>query len=105
MDWTDKINLGSADPRLIAGNLIGTFISYLGILVVLIVLWAGFKWMISGGKEEKVKDAKMTLVNMVFGLLVILSAYSIVNFVIKSISDANGVTPTNQPTNSPPENL
>lgn len=91
MAWTDKIQLGTTDPRMIAGNLIGTFISYLGILVVLIVVWAGFKWMISGGKEEKIKDAKMTLINMIFGLLVILSAYSIVNFVIKSISSANGV--------------
>lgn len=98
MNWADKIHLGTADPRVIAGNLIGTFISYLGIFVVIIVMWAGFKWMLSGGKEEKVKDAKMTLVNMIFGLLVILSAYSIVNFVIKSISEANGVPQTpNQP--------
>lgn len=97
MAWSDNLNLGSADPRLIAGNLIGTFVSYLGILVVLIVIWAGFKWMVSGGKEEKVKDAKMTLVNLIFGLLVILSAYSIVNFAIKSISEANGVPQNTQP--------
>lgn len=96
MAWSDNLNLGSLDPRLIAGNLIGTFISYLGIIVVLIVIWAGFKWMVSGGKEEKVKDAKMTLINMILGLAVILSAYSIVNFVIKSISNANGV-PQNSP--------
>lgn len=89
MDWTSKLNLGSADPRVIGARLIESGLSYLGIIVVIIVLWAGFKWMTSGGKDEKVADARRTLINLFIGLLIILSAYSIVNFVISAISKAS----------------
>lgn len=92
MAWSDNLNLGSADPRLIAGSLINSALGYLGIIVVLIVLWAGFKWMTSGGKDEKVADAKKTLINLVIGLTIMLTAYSIINFAIKAITDATGAT-------------
>ena len=92
MAWTDNLNLGSTDPRLIAGNLINTAMGFVGIVVVVIVLWAGFKWMTSGGKDEKVADAKKTLVSLFIGLAIMLSAYSIINFAIKVITDATGAT-------------
>lgn len=90
MSWTSSIKLGSADPREIVGNLINSGLGYLGIIVVVIVLWAGFKWMTSGGKDEKVADARKTLINLIIGLVIILSAWSIVNFVIKAVSGATG---------------
>lgn len=93
MSWTSNLKLGTTDPREIVGNLISSGLGYLGIIVVVIVLWAGFKWMTSGGKEEKVTDARKTLINLIIGLVIILSAWSIVNFVIKALSDAGGVTP------------
>ncbi|MBP7992742.1 MAG: hypothetical protein KAZ30_03775 [Candidatus Magasanikbacteria bacterium] len=92
MAWSDTLNLGSADPRVIAGNLINSGLGYLGIIVVVIVLWAGFKWMTSGGKEEKVTDAKKTLVSLVIGLAIMLTALSAVNFIIKAITNATGAT-------------
>ena len=88
MSWTSTLKLGTTDPRVIAGNLIESALGYLGIIVVVIVLWAGFKWMTSGGKDEKVTDARKTLVNLIIGLIIILSAYSIVNFVIDSLNQA-----------------
>lgn len=92
MAWSDNVNLGAADPRVIVSNLIGQGLGYLGIIVVVIVLWAGFKWMTSGGNEEKVTDAKKTLVSLVIGLAIMLSAYSIVTFVIKALTNATGAT-------------
>ncbi|OGH64528.1 MAG: hypothetical protein A2821_04755 [Candidatus Magasanikbacteria bacterium RIFCSPHIGHO2_01_FULL_41_23] len=88
MSWTSSINLGTADPRVIVGNLINSGLGYLGIIVVIIVLWAGFKWMTSGGKDDEVKSARKILINLAIGLVIILSAYSIVNFVIDAVSKA-----------------
>lgn len=92
MAWTDNINLGSRDPREIVGELISTGLGFVGIIAVVIVLWAGFKWMTSGGKEEKVTDAKKTLVSLIIGLAIMLTAYSLINFVIKALTDATGAT-------------
>ncbi len=91
MAFSDAINLGARDPREIVGNLINTGMGFVGIIVVIIVIWAGFKWMTSGGKDEKVTDAKKTLINLVVGLVIMLSAYSIINFVIKALTNATGV--------------
>lgn len=91
MDWPFIINLGSDDPREIAGRLITIFLSFVGIIVVFIVIWAGFKYMTSGGKEEKVTDAKKTLANLLIGLVIMFSAYGIVRFVMSALSEAGGV--------------
>lgn len=92
MSWTSSIKLGSADPREIGARLINSGLGYLGIIVVVIVLWAGFKWMTSGGKDEKVTDAKKILINLIIGLVIILTAWSAVNFVIRAVSGATGAS-------------
>lgn len=92
MAWTDTINLGARDPREIVGSLINSGLGFVGVIAVIIVIWAGFKWMTSGGRDDKVTDAKKTLINLVIGLVIMFTAYSVINFVIKSISNATGAT-------------
>lgn len=62
-------------------------LSFLGVIAVLIVIYAGFKWMTAGGNEEQVNKAKKLLINGVIGLAIIILAYSITFFVIKVITD------------------
>ena len=81
-------NLSALDPRIIVGRLIQSGMGLLGIVVVVIVMWGGYKWMVSGGKEEKVADARKTLINLIIGLAIMLSAYSIVNFIIDAVTEA-----------------
>jgi hypothetical protein len=38
-------------------------------------------WMTSGGNEERVKKAKQILIAAIIGLVIILSAYAITNFI------------------------
>lgn len=57
------------------------------IFLVLIVL-AGFKWMTSAGNSTKIDEAKSTIVNSVIGLVIVLVAYAIVEFVLRAISGA-----------------
>ncbi len=81
-------DLSALDPRIIVGRLIQSGFSLLGIVVVVIVMWGGYKWMVSGGKEEKVADARRTLINLIIGLVIMLGAYSIVNFIINAVTEA-----------------
>lgn len=84
------VNLSGTDPRTIAVNIINATLGILGIIMVCIVLYAGFTWMTSGGDNEKVASAKRMLTNAVIGLVIILSAWGITTFVINALLSATG---------------
>lgn len=69
----------------IIGGLIGVFLSMLGVIFLCLVIYGGFLWMTSAGKEEKVLLAKKTLTNAVIGLIIIVSAYAITAFVTNAL--------------------
>jgi len=78
-----------------SGNLVDTISSvirvalgFLGVIAVVIILLGGFKWMTSGGNDEKVKKAKALIFQGIIGLVIVLSSYAIASFVITSITTA-----------------
>lgn len=82
--------LSSEDPRIITVRIINFALSLLGIVAIVIILYAGFTWMTSGGNDEKVGGAKKTLFAAVAGLIIIMVSYSIMSFVLKSLCVATG---------------
>ena len=68
-------------PELI-GNLINAFLGVLGIIFVIIIVYAGYLYLTAGGEEEKVTKAKKLLAQSIIGLIIILSAYAIASFII-----------------------
>jgi hypothetical protein len=89
IDAVEKyLDLGSRDPRLIATDLINTSLSFLGILTVVILLWGGFKWMLAGGKEGKVAEARRTIISCIIGLIIILTAWSATDFILTGLLQA-----------------
>jgi len=71
------------------GKIIRTVLGLLGVVVVVIVIYAGFLWMTAGGAPETVKKAKDWIINAIIGLAIILSAYAITDFVIQKILQAS----------------
>ena len=57
-----------------------------GIISTGFIVWAGFQYMISQGNSAKVAAAKNTLTNAIIGLIVILLAVGITNFVLGLIT-------------------
>lgn len=88
LEYGAATGLGQTDPRYVAANIINIALSLLGIIAVGIIVFAGFKWMTSMGNEEAVKSAKGMLMAAVIGLVIILSAYIIANFVILNLYEA-----------------
>jgi len=70
------------------GNIIKIVLGVLGVILVIIVVYAGFLWMTAGGETEQVKKAKDWMTNAVIGLIIILSAYAITDFVISKLITA-----------------
>lgn len=63
-------------------------LSFVGIILFIIILYAGFLWMTAGGDTEQVAKAQKWILNSIIGLLIILSAYGISKFVINQMLEA-----------------
>lgn len=85
-------DFGDRDPRVIAGNVIKVLLALLGVIAVVLILYGGFMWMTAMGNDEKVTKAKSLIGAGIIGLLVILAAYAITIFVLRSFLDATGAT-------------
>lgn len=79
---------GGGDLIQIIGRLINIFLGLLGVIFLVLMLYAGYMWMTSAGDPEKVKKAQTTIRNAIIGLVIIASAFAIVNFVLNALSGA-----------------
>lgn len=84
------INLPEGDLQTVAIRLINVALEFIGILTLCIILWAGFLYMLSGGQEEKTARALGMIKSAIIGLIIILSAWGIVRFVLTSLIQATG---------------
>ncbi|MDO8559633.1 MAG: hypothetical protein Q7S23_01160 [bacterium] len=84
------VGWGTQDLRVTIMRIIQVLFGFLGVVAVLIILYAGWRWMTSGGDPQKIDEAKRTLINAALGLLVIFMAFAIVSFIIRALSDATG---------------
>ena len=71
----------SITPVTVAGALVNTFLSLIGIVFIILIIYAGFKWMTAGGNEEQVNKAKTTIINSVIGIVVVMGAFVIYKFI------------------------
>ncbi len=86
-----NIGLGGLDIRLIIAQIIRAILGFLGVIAVVLVIYAGYTIMTSEGNEEKIVQGKRILTNAVIGLAIILSAFAIAQFIINSLSRATGI--------------
>lgn len=62
-------------------KIIQVFLSTLGVIFVVLMIYAGFKWMMAAGDADDVKKAKGTIRMAIIGLVITVSAYAIWGFV------------------------
>lgn len=91
---SSDIGLGTNDPTLIVINIIQWALGLLGLLSVIFVLYGGFSWMTSGGNEKQVESAKGILKAAIIGLLIVMTAYGVAQYVLTVLATASGTTVT-----------
>lgn len=79
------------DPRLIVSRIINVALGVLGTIAVVLIVYAGFLWMTAGGNDDQAGKAKNIIFAAIIGLVIILSAYAISTFVVKSIYEATNL--------------
>lgn len=80
-----QIGGGTTDLYVIAGRIINVVLGFLGIVLLFYFLYGGFKWMTSGGEEDGVKEAKTMIKNAVIGLVIVMAAYALSDFVLRQL--------------------
>jgi hypothetical protein len=73
------------NPNAFIGNIIIGILSLIGVITLVLIIYAGFLWLTSQGDATKVTKAKSIMIYAFIGLLIILASYVIVNFVIFDI--------------------
>lgn len=104
LEYVDYTGLANTDIRMIIAKIIRAALGLVGLIAVGFTIYGGYMYMTAGGNEEKIATAKKILKNMVIGLAIILSALSIVQFIISAIySDYAAKYGQEQPTGGPGE--
>lgn len=63
------------------GGIVGLLLSFVGIIFLVLTVYAGFLWMTAQGNSGQVEKAKDLLINAIIGLVIVSAAYSITIFV------------------------
>ena len=87
----ETLILGQQDIRLTIAKIIRGVLGFLGIIALVLGLYAGYTIMTSGGDEQKVATGKKILINAIIGLAIVLSAFAITEFLIRKLAEATGV--------------
>lgn len=78
------------DIRVTMAKVIKVFLGLLGLIFLIMIIWAGFKWMTSGGNEEQVKEAQSQMLRAFIGLAIILASWGITEMVTTCLLTASG---------------
>jgi len=65
-------------------------LAMLGAVVLFFFIWGGFGFIIAGGRTEKIDEAKKTIKGAFIGMLIVLTAWIMVNFYIIAFTDKEG---------------
>src|SRR5438876_931039 len=65
----------STDLPKLVGNIIGTLLGVMGIVFVILIIYAGILYMQAGMDVENAKKAKKLIINATIGLIIIAASY------------------------------
>ncbi len=74
----------------ILGNVIGTALTFVGVLFFILMVYAGILWMTSRGNTDQADKALHTITAAIIGLILVIASYAITSFVFKSTTRFGG---------------
>ena len=72
------------------GLIINIVLGLLGVIFLVLTVYAGFLWMTAREDKTAVENAQKILKNAVIGLIITLAAYAISNFVVTALINSIG---------------
>ncbi len=88
-----QIGVGDFDLKQTLINIIKWALGILAFTGVVYMMYGGFLWLTSRGDEKKIEKAKQTILQAAIGLVIVLLAWAIVLFVIRTTAGVTTNTP------------
>ena len=86
---TSMTGVAGESPARLIGKVIKGILSFMGVVFLVLMIYGGYKWMMSAGNEQEVGKAKNTVKSAIIGLVIILAAYAITAFIGSSVTPVN----------------
>ena len=71
----------------IAGLVVNIALSILGVIFIVLMIIAGYTWMMASGNEQKVTESKSTIKRAIIGLIIVLASWAIWNLIFTTFID------------------
>lgn len=75
-------------PGVIIQRIIAVVFGFLGLIAVIMIIYAGFLWLTAGGEEDRAEKGRTLLFQAVIGLIIILASWSVAYFVMRMLTFA-----------------
>lgn len=85
--YGETYDCGTDDAITLANNVIDFLIKMLSVVAVIALVFAGFKLVTSAGNESAWREAKSLFTSIVIGIIIILSAFLVVDTILKALTD------------------
>lgn len=83
-------SIADPNPVRIVATITKYLLGLLGASAIIMFLYGGFMMVFSAGNEEKLKKSRSILVWAIIGLTIVLSSYSILNYVFTKMLTSTG---------------
>lgn len=74
------------DIPTLLGSIINSVLGIIGSLALVMFIYGGATWMLSGGNQEQVTKGKNILIWAAAGIVIIFTAYALVKFVLTTVT-------------------
>ncbi len=76
-----QVNTDNSEFKII----LNIFFGLIGSIALLVIVIAGFRYIVSRGEPQEIARAKNTIIYAIVGLVIAILAFSIVNFVVGNL--------------------
>ena len=77
----DKAGVTEKSLPNIIGTGINAALTLVGLVFLILMVYAGYLWMTARGEEEVIKKSQKIIISTIIGLVILMSAYAITKFV------------------------
>lgn len=88
-ELTNPLGDKSLNLNQFIGRIINAALGLSGAVALLMFVWGGVQWLISGGNVNRIKSGKSTLTWAALGIVVIFTSYTLVNVLINALTSGS----------------
>ncbi|MBI4457697.1 hypothetical protein HY633_01910 [Candidatus Uhrbacteria bacterium] len=85
-----QYDTSQGDVAATVGSLIGGLLGFVGVIFLVLMVYAGFLYMTAQGNEDQVEKAKTLIKNAIIGIVIVFLAYAITTFVTEQVVTQSG---------------